>query len=317
MVDANPAALQDAPHGFDLVGRSHSVDELRNGMAHNPVVRKGRAGIRPVLVRHQRGLLCDHCGKCPVDRIRPCIRNHLRGHPASPLLRPEDGDLPDRPPAKAELLRGVSALLPASEIGGVRLDDVLEQPVRVHGLRAGRTNALEHEPRRLLRHADVHGKLDRGDPLAGGDDPVEGVEPFRKGDMGALEDRPRADREDPSALRALVISAHAVALRLPGMGMSTEWADDAIGPADPGKVPTGLGLGREPPDELDIRNRRVLDRDERFPAFRVGVRHFSSPSRYKHPPEIQILHRGMENVVTSRRAGTLCVCGNRPCERAL
>ena len=89
---------------------------------------------------------------------------------------------------------------------------------------AGFTEALEHEPRRLLAYADFFGKLDRGNALTCCNKQVHAINPLVEWDMGALHDGLGTNGKDFHAGIAAIVAALACTYALILLAMWALWA---------------------------------------------------------------------------------------------
>ena len=102
----------------------------------------------------------------------------------------------------------------AADVGFVGLDDAAQESattaVVVIVLARGFADALQHEPGRFLRDANLLGQLQGANPFARGNNEVNGIKPLIQGDMRTFEDRSSANREGLAALSTTVVPANPV-----------------------------------------------------------------------------------------------------------
>src|SRR5207249_2934249 len=100
---------------------------------------------------------------------------------------------------------------------------------------------MEHEPRRLLRHADLLRELEGRDALPRRDEEIHRVEPLVQRDVAALEDGPRADGE---VLPAFVAAVEPALARGDALTLRADRAAGSIRPEPRLEVEPGrLGVG--------------------------------------------------------------------------
>lgn len=132
-----------------VVGRNAERQALR---------RKILVGGMLVRAEHGTGL---HIGEDVTnDLLGGGAGQHDRLHVAVALAHAEHASLAYRAATFLELLRFVLVGFLAADIGLVGLDDAGQEAAIATGIRATSfAQALEHEPRRLLRDADLLGQL--------------------------------------------------------------------------------------------------------------------------------------------------------------
>ena len=149
---------------------------------------------------------------------------HLAGG-AIPDAR--DGHLADRAPASAELLGAVLVPLFAAHERLVRLDRPAKPARRL--VRPRVPDAVQHEPRGLLRHLEIVLELHGRHALEAGDDVVDGHRPLAEPDIAVLHRRARADAEVLAARPAPVRHRLAV-FRLAGLQIAAARAAAPVRP---------------------------------------------------------------------------------------
>lgn len=166
------------------------------------------------------------------------VRNMLHAHLSSVAVQQSHDDGLSGA-AGALHLGGFGALPLVHEAGesanetlvGLDLAAVLSHRLIKGALGHRFADAVEHEPRRLLFHADGLPKLVRADAVLAVDDKPHGDKPLVEADRAVLEDGPLLDREHLLCVFVLALPESArgqVAVFLAAAG----WAGDAVRPAE-------------------------------------------------------------------------------------
>ena len=200
------------------------IDNLVDVVAAEPAV-----GPERVRVDRRTGL--DHLPNTRLKRPASDVRHDLCSDGAAPLDHAEDGTLVDTAGSRDLLSADVCVHVPrlTADEGLVHLDctgELLEGP----GLH-GEPNAVEHEPRGLLSHAERAAEFVRGDAVLGVGDEPNGGEPLVEAERGVLEDRPDLDGDLLLTALALPDSAGS---QVGVLGPLAAGADGAVGPAELG-----------------------------------------------------------------------------------
>lgn len=117
----------------------------------------------------------------------------------------------------------VLVLFFAADEGLVGLDNAVQRTVK--GLRFdGVAQMVGREPRGLLRHADILGKLGAGDALLVRRDKPDGQHPRAQWDFAILKNRADLDGEELTAIAALVGAVVGEVVNLGGNAVRAEWA---------------------------------------------------------------------------------------------
>ncbi len=194
------------------------------------------------------------------------LDRHGNGFPAA-FAHPEDRLLADGAAPCVQPLVPVLVLLLPADVRLVDLDDAA-QLVEVPAARF--PEPPQHEPRCLLRHADLLRDLHGGNALAGGHNEVDRPDPLVQLDVRPLEDGPGADRE---LLRASPAAMVAEPLPLAGRDLvaAAVWADRLTVPPLRFEIHSGRFRVREPLEELKQADRHAVVQCH-FPSPRLTVR---------------------------------------------
>ena len=189
----------------------------------------------------QRRASLDPLMNYPVDPVRIySVNRHCNGF-AALLAHSENCCFADSPATGMQFFAGVFVALFAADESLINLHGAAQLGEVVFARLA---EPAENEPSRLLRDANLLGKLHAADALAGGDDEVHRIEPFVQRHVRPLEDGSGADREVELAWVTAVIAALA---RRDPIKRSARRADRAVRPeprfqAEPGALLIGEHL---------------------------------------------------------------------------
>ena len=104
------------------------------------------------------------------------IMKHNSTNLSLALLHTENGRLSNRATPSPQFLAPVLIGFAPADISRIRFHNALKQDILARLARVA--YALEHVPRRVLRHPNLLGKLQGGDAFALGEKEIDGHEPF-------------------------------------------------------------------------------------------------------------------------------------------
>lgn len=188
----------------------------------------GQVDESAVLVSDERRSCLDIRANDMLNRAGLHVVDDTGAKLAFPFDHPEHDCLTSAALGAALTLRSVLVLLPTADVGFVGLQRALEG--RVERLRAGRMpQAMQDEPRGLLRDVQVLGQLRAGDTFLVARDQPDRHEPLAQREFRVRKNGADLDREPAFAVAALV--------RLPIREMidasaAAVGAELAIAPAD-------------------------------------------------------------------------------------
>jgi serine/threonine protein kinase len=251
MVDAMHSSLHDGPNAFNPVRVDRSALVLASRMSHGVVVEKEAAdpAIAGSLICHKVRANFDVLHNRALQRFLVSAGDGMSDYPAAALSESYDGNLADRAAPSIQLFGFVLVAFLAAEESLIHFDDSLQ--FRQFST-ASLTQAVDHEPCRLLLYADFLGDLHGRYTLAGSDEQIHRIEPFVERDVRPLEDRASTDRKIKLALVAAVKASLA---RRDAVLTGTGWAGYAFGPETGLKVDSGGFLIRKHLKKLESADR--------------------------------------------------------------
>src|SRR5579859_2065621 len=204
MVDSVKPTLQDGPDALNAVGRDCPARELSRAVVHCLVVKEQavKIAVCPELIGVDRGPGFNYAVDFVLYGVDVGRLYNLGEGTAPTLAHPQDGSLTDATASRIQFFVLVLVpLFPADE-SLVDLDHAaqfLELPATCL------PQASQDEPRAFLGDADLFCQLHRRDALTGCNEQIHRVDPLVQRDMGALENRSRANREIELASVASVV----------------------------------------------------------------------------------------------------------------
>jgi hypothetical protein len=210
MKRADDAALEDGEIAFNGVSVNVTahvfarkvIDRL---MAGNPLASDKQ---RAFAVRHQASISRVHLFREDrLERLGVNDRNMERAHVTAALNQREHALFAY---GTATLLRlalaGVFVMFLAAYVGRVRFNRAAVRAEQARRMLHGFADAMGHEPRGLIGHAQHALKLFRADAFLAGRHQLHGLQPDVQLDLAALEHRPNRYGELLAAILALVKS---------------------------------------------------------------------------------------------------------------
>ena len=243
VVNAEHLPLEVRPCAFQTVDVAEVVaDVFADPMVDRVVVEPAfEAAIARELVGHDVGSWFDILDDLPLNGFGvETIHLHC-AKLAAALQHAEYGGLAD--PAGSEMLAlpFVLVALFAADERLINLYLARKRLIERLGL-GGFAETMRHEPRGLLRDADITSELSAGDPLFVAGDQPNRDEPLAKRQFRILKDRSDFDREALPAVRAFVRPA---ILEVIDADSAAVGAERAVGPADRPEMPDAGVLVRE------------------------------------------------------------------------
>lgn len=202
-------ALQHGPKRFDVVGMDVPPYILADGMVHRAMRQKVLIDVRVKRrrIRVERGVLVDALARFRQKRLGGYVRDFPCANTATALHDSEDGRFHCTDSLRGvRLADAVGFVLPLSaDEGFVRFDGAGE---RVIGLVLHpKTNAVQHEPRRLLRDLERPSEFVRRDTVTVARDQPNGGKPLVEPDGRVLKDRADLGGKDALAFVAVPTTA--------------------------------------------------------------------------------------------------------------
>ena len=195
--------LEHGPEALDAVGMRHAVNVFANRMLDRFVV-VGDAPISRRFIGVDRGIGGCVIGDEALQRLRVRLLHHLGAHGVGgAILRAHNRRLASRATTLkrfALALWHVAAL--AAHVGFVNLDRTIERTVAAFA--PCFPNAVQHEPRRRLRNANIPMQLHGRNRLQAGKAQVDRDGPLAQRDIGTSNRRSGANAEIGPAIRAPV-----------------------------------------------------------------------------------------------------------------
>lgn len=243
MVDAVDLALEQASSVLQPVCVNEvGLHVLADGVVDRVVVKLlANAGVALGFVGHHVAAGRDVGVKFGMQCLGRRVGHYLGPQLALALHDAHDGNLVRTALADRRLLMGMLVLLLAADKGFVGLHHALKRLVKGLGAR-GVAQAVQQEPRRLLRDLDVLGELSGGDAFGMACHHPDCHEPLAKRQLGVLEDRANLDGEPLAAVAALV---GALIREVVNLSAAAVGAICAILPADGAKMVDAHLLVRE------------------------------------------------------------------------
>lgn len=254
---------------------SLTANEFANGMPDRLVVeRQARVGGSLVRIDRRGTVYMSHDKTVQVDPVGPVHR--LGGDAIGvAVLRSDDGGLADRAAAGAKLLRVVLVLLLAAHVGFVHLDGTGEGVRRARLRFCGLAQAMEHEPRGLLRDLQVAVEFHAGYALEVRRVEVDAGGPDAQLQLAAFHDTAGADAELRLPARLAAVLASMRLRRMRGsndIGTVASRAANAFWPAHLPQPLTGILFGTEHVGNLGEREAVAMGFPGTFHGIRVRLR---------------------------------------------
>lgn len=194
MIDAMKAALQDSPNRLDAVSGDVPTSPLAFGMVNGTVLEEqtAYAGIRAVFVSVQGRTDFAELVDRALDDRQVVGFDNKSFRVAAALAHSKNRSLTDRAASLFQFLIFVLAAFQTADKSLIDFDDAT-QLVNVRSARFAET--LQHEPSRLLSHADLFRQLQGTNALPRRDEQIHRINPLVQGNMRPLKDSARPDRE--------------------------------------------------------------------------------------------------------------------------
>ena len=228
------SALQHRPEGLDAVGVRHAPDVLGDVVVDFLVVEAGHAavaasGIR-IDLRARRRMVRDET----LHGLTVLALYNLRDNSIGlAILRTHHHRLAGRAASESLAALGLRhILLTTANVGFIHFNRTVERSVAFRSPRF--PNAMQHEPRRRLRHANVALQLHAGDRLQAGETQIDGDDPLAERYFRPLHRGARLHAEVGSAVRApvwhLLVAGLAGALGTALRAVATVGPNNALEP---------------------------------------------------------------------------------------
>jgi hypothetical protein len=194
MIDAMKSAFQNGPNGFDAVCVDVSAHPLAVCVAYRMMREEqaADAAIDARTVTVQRRANFAELVNRALDCRQVVVGDHECLSVAAPLTHSENRRFTNRAPTLFQFFVFVLRVFLTAHKGFVNFDCAAQL---LNVTAAGFSQALQHEPSRLLRYADLFCQLQGRDALTGCNQEIHRINPFVQRDVAALEYRACPDRE--------------------------------------------------------------------------------------------------------------------------
>lgn len=280
MINTIDAALENRPYAFNAIGSNATTHKFLFAMVDCGVdIAHFKSLIAAVLIRMngRSGLYVFTNDSLQSLRIGSLNRHSNRT--ATTLTHTDDCGLSDCTATGVELFIGVLVLFLAANVCLVYFNNTMQYR-RIIAARL--TDALQKEPCRFLRDANLFGKLHGRNALARSDQQIHRIQPFVQRNMRALEYRTSANGEILLALIAAIIAAFA---RRDAVCQATNWAARTVGPEPRFQIGPRAFLIRKHLEKLESADSQLVVHGLLL-VYGLTVRHKSEGVKYIIPKKM-------------------------------